>query len=359
MSKFLPENYLGPKARISMFKREHGINGSIVTDITSQIMNGDTLCITIKATILVDGKVLATGHAFTSTPEESKAVEKAETIAIGRALIHAGYPELDDGEAEKEVEKPMIIRGSTQNTNKITFKKPIPKVEVEELEDVVTDESEDNEELEQPVVKKNLTGGLGSIKSKLSGLVSTPSRQSGTYVGKPDLSKLKGLTAKPKVEQEIEVEDYEDDEPPIIYRNSPTVEYPYPLGHPKYPEWRDEMLADPNITEEVKLNYIKKEQLYEAKKQGVVINAPVEVHKVPVEKKVVYKSQAEELAAWDEYALKKRAAERAEKERVERELVAKGGDTKVTDGSVVTKTMQERVEFYKQKIAESKNSNKV
>lgn len=82
-------DYLEVKWRLVWFRDENK-GGSISTDI----INFDPLI--IKATIAIDGAIVATGHGTADDSGKNvvwkgKAIEKAETAAIGRALAHAGY----------------------------------------------------------------------------------------------------------------------------------------------------------------------------------------------------------------------------------------------------------------------------
>lgn len=144
----LPDNYLGPKGRIALFKKDHALKGSIETE-TLQHVVGENLCITVKALVKVDGVIIATGHAFTSTPEEEKELEKAETTAIGRALVNAGYPEHSDmGDAEdvEEIEE----KPKSKSIFKSRSKEPIKNEDSSDKDAVVS-----NSELEQDVIAEN------------------------------------------------------------------------------------------------------------------------------------------------------------------------------------------------------------
>ena len=101
----LPDNYLGPKHRIEMLKKDFGHRASITTEVRDIIVTAadgaQTLCFLVTAHVNLDREIISAGHSFTDSPENNKALEKAETIAIGRALVNAGYPELDDGSYEE------------------------------------------------------------------------------------------------------------------------------------------------------------------------------------------------------------------------------------------------------------------
>ena len=145
----LPDNYFGPKQRIEMLKKEHGHAASILT-VAKDILVGDNLCFLFTATIKINGVDVATGHAFTDSPEEPKAVEKAETIAIGRALVNAGYPETDDTFGEEEEPAPVKAKSAPAAAPKAK-PKPAPAPIVEEEPD------EEEEPAPEPVKAKAKT----------------------------------------------------------------------------------------------------------------------------------------------------------------------------------------------------------
>jgi len=83
------KQYLEVKWRLVWFRGEHP-NGAIVTETVTF----DPLI--IRAQIMIDGKIIATGHGSANADGQKKVwtgreIEKAETAAIGRALAHAGY----------------------------------------------------------------------------------------------------------------------------------------------------------------------------------------------------------------------------------------------------------------------------
>ena len=157
----LPDNYLGPKQRITMLKNDYPKEKSAILTESCAWVVGEALCLLIKASIQIDGKTIAQGHAFTDCPEEPKAVEKAETIAIGRALVNAGYPETDDGEGEEVEEK-------KEEKEEKPKRSALGKSSKKEKEDESSDESEesDSEDSEKEESKPKKSGGLGKLSSK-------------------------------------------------------------------------------------------------------------------------------------------------------------------------------------------------
>lgn len=170
MAGKLPKDYIGPKQRVRMLKKDHA-DSAVVTEVSMQVV-GDSLCLLVKASIEVNGKVIATGHAFTAEPEEDKELEKTETTAIGRALVNAGYPETlaesDDPEAlegEEEAPKPVKKSGGLGGLGSKPVSKqtsvPVKKPSVVE-EDTEEGEEEAESEVQEtavavPVVKAEVT----------------------------------------------------------------------------------------------------------------------------------------------------------------------------------------------------------
>lgn len=83
------KEYLPVAARLLWFRTDRGDSGSVVTEL----MSADQTVAIFKATVLVDGVVVATGHGtcVPSAGPNGRYIEKAETAAIGRALAAAGY----------------------------------------------------------------------------------------------------------------------------------------------------------------------------------------------------------------------------------------------------------------------------
>ena len=79
------KEYVEVNQRIKAF-REMYPNGSIMTEIVS---NQDGVCV-IKAVVVVDNQIVATGHAYekegSTFINKTSYVENCETSAIGRAL---------------------------------------------------------------------------------------------------------------------------------------------------------------------------------------------------------------------------------------------------------------------------------
>jgi hypothetical protein len=92
--------------------RETEPNGAIETEVTAV-----SDLIIVKAFVIIDGTLKATGHATVRSGQNQKwagrEIEKAETAAIGRALAHAGFgtqfafADMDEGDylADSPVEQ--------------------------------------------------------------------------------------------------------------------------------------------------------------------------------------------------------------------------------------------------------------
>lgn len=109
------KQYLEVKWRLVWFREEHPRGG-----ISTEIINTDPVL--VRAIITSDdGQILATGHGSANDNGQNvvwkgKAIEKAETAAIGRALAHAGYgtqfaPE-DDEEPDTVVDSPIAKKAA-------------------------------------------------------------------------------------------------------------------------------------------------------------------------------------------------------------------------------------------------------
>lgn len=151
----LPKNYFGPKQRITKLKQDHPKTESAIKTSATCIVVGETITVLIKATVEINDKIVAEGHAFTDRPEDDKAVEKAETIAIGRALVNAGYPEtLDEEDGSEDQDEPAEKKPSKGLGGLGKASKRVK----EEIEEEETDD--------EPASKTEKKSGLGSKLGK-------------------------------------------------------------------------------------------------------------------------------------------------------------------------------------------------
>lgn len=120
------KKYLPVNARLAWFRAEHP-TGSIDNDV---IAIADMVL--MRARVIVDGVVIATGHATKRSGQgqtwAGREIEKAETAAMGRALAVAGYgtmnadDELDDTGylSDAPVDKParaQLVTNAKTNLN--------------------------------------------------------------------------------------------------------------------------------------------------------------------------------------------------------------------------------------------------
>ncbi len=99
-------DYLKVDGRILLFRLQHPL-GAISTEIVTSNEQG----VLVKAIVLTaDNKLLATAHAFAtyagSEHFSGRVYEKAEKMAIGRALAHAGFGTDAAGEADDDDDEP-------------------------------------------------------------------------------------------------------------------------------------------------------------------------------------------------------------------------------------------------------------
>lgn len=108
-------NYLETKWRIAWFRDAHP-NGCISTELVDK----DPLM--MRATVFdADGNVLATGFGSANDKGNAvwsgRALEKAESAAIGRALGHAGFgTQFLDGDDDHLADSPVERRNASQNS---------------------------------------------------------------------------------------------------------------------------------------------------------------------------------------------------------------------------------------------------
>lgn len=86
------DNYVPVNVRVMEARQKNGDNLTLSTETTA--LTGTTGAVEgflVKASVTVGGTLVATGHALASDLSEEKSLEKAETVAVGRALAFAGY----------------------------------------------------------------------------------------------------------------------------------------------------------------------------------------------------------------------------------------------------------------------------
>lgn len=117
----IKDTYVPVNVRVMTAREEHKTNLSITTELNliPQTDEGTQVhSAIVKATVALNKEVLSTGHAFCLDITEEKALEKAETVAVGRALALAGY-EADSAIASAEEMEDIADTSSTE-TEKVT-----------------------------------------------------------------------------------------------------------------------------------------------------------------------------------------------------------------------------------------------
>jgi hypothetical protein len=82
------ENYVPVNVRVVEARQKYGEELSILTEVKLYPEQGAAVVI---AAIVVGTRKLANGHSMTTSLNDKKALEKAESIAVGRALAFAGF----------------------------------------------------------------------------------------------------------------------------------------------------------------------------------------------------------------------------------------------------------------------------
>ena len=147
--KIQGKEYMEVAERLSKFRDKHP-SGQIVTEILS-MENG---IITMKASVLIDGVTIATGHAQekegSTFINKTSFVENCETSAVGRALGIFGIGLLDSVATANEVmnaqanQKPKpdskhekVAESNITWLSEDSFKKTIQNEEIETLQAVL------------------------------------------------------------------------------------------------------------------------------------------------------------------------------------------------------------------------------
>lgn len=162
----LPEGYQTVDSRVEKFRAEHPL-GSITTKVVFKTEGGETLGVAFRATVRTEtGAILGTGHGY-SDLEDTKDFEKAESVAIGRALKYAGYPAVDEDSEVEETEKPKKV-GKGNSLTRLKKKVEVVKEEAEEAEESEeeTEEETEEEETEEAEEKPARKVGRPSLPGK-------------------------------------------------------------------------------------------------------------------------------------------------------------------------------------------------
>lgn len=182
------DNYVSPMIRVKEFRTDNKDKKVLVnTEVTN--ISFDKEAALVKATLIVDGNVVAVGHAMATELGEYKGLEKAETAAVGRALAFLGYDAEDtSGDAkettkiEKKPSKGLGLGGLGKKGKTTPASKVEEESEEEETEEAsttaeATEETEDEDSQEEEVAaaptpirkpdsKSAVNGKLGDIMNK-------------------------------------------------------------------------------------------------------------------------------------------------------------------------------------------------
>lgn len=90
--KHFLEDYVQVHERITQFHKKFAKNDrAIITNLVAPEVFGKQGGAVVRTEVCVDGKVRGTGLSTVIDLEEKKALEKAETVSIGRALAVVGF----------------------------------------------------------------------------------------------------------------------------------------------------------------------------------------------------------------------------------------------------------------------------
>lgn len=137
------ENYVPVTLRLKQLRDDNKDKQVLVkTEVT---VSFEKEAAYFKATIEIEGKVVAMGHALAPALGEDKEFEKAETAAIGRALANLGYAAEDEG-ADSSSSKKSSSKKSSKGLGGLGKKSAKKKDEDEEEEEDDDSEEESEEE---------------------------------------------------------------------------------------------------------------------------------------------------------------------------------------------------------------------
>lgn len=139
------ENYVPVSLRLKQLREDNkGKEVVVETEVTTSFEKEAAY---FKATIKIDGKVVAMGHALAPALGEDKEFEKAETASIGRALANLGYA-AEDEDADSSSSKKSNSKKSSKGLGGLG-KKSAKKKDEDEEEESEDEESEDEEESDE------------------------------------------------------------------------------------------------------------------------------------------------------------------------------------------------------------------
>ena len=95
----LPSNYITANERLTQFHEMYkDAKRSIITKVVAPETSVPSGAAIVRAEVYVNDELLATGMDSASNLDEKKALAKAETAAVSRALVFMGFGVLDDSD---------------------------------------------------------------------------------------------------------------------------------------------------------------------------------------------------------------------------------------------------------------------
>jgi len=116
------DNYVKVNERVVEARKEHGNKLTIKTSVNLVSDEEGNKAALFTAEVSLDGTLIATGHSLSEDLSEPKTLEKAESVAVGRALAFAGYA-ADSSIASAEEMEDFATQTSDEGTETETATK--------------------------------------------------------------------------------------------------------------------------------------------------------------------------------------------------------------------------------------------
>lgn len=110
------DHYVSVKERVVQARTEHGTNLTIKTTVSLVDGADGAKAALVTAEVSLNGTLLATGHSLSEVLDEPKTLEKAESVAVGRALAFAGYSADNSIASAEEMEDVNTSTGTKKST---------------------------------------------------------------------------------------------------------------------------------------------------------------------------------------------------------------------------------------------------
>lgn len=138
------ENYVPVGMRLAQFRSDNKERKILIKKEVT--MNWEKEAALIKATILLDGVVVAEAHALVPALGDEKEFEKGETSAVGRALVDLGYAAEGDEATQSKSGKSEKSEKSEKKKGLGGLGKKTEKKEEESSDDDAEEASDDDAE---------------------------------------------------------------------------------------------------------------------------------------------------------------------------------------------------------------------